>query len=169
MANASEKKYQKNFLALRPKVYRFWNVCATRVALVERLTDLCSIGFDAQDSRRGQTAAARISGEDRGADRKDVHLCCKYWAIAGYDFNRNRRMRGVGHIVKVEVFRDHEIDLEWRNENETGVLPLNFDSSAAENCRQLNAGPVRIRVGGRSCRGRKFLAECGHHRPGSDV
>src|SRR5215468_7912287 len=112
MANASEKKYQKNFLALRPKVYRFWNDCATRVALVERLTDLCSIGFDAQDSRRRQTAAARISGEDRGADRKDVHLCCKYWAIAGYDFNRYSRTRCAVLIGQVEVIRDHEIDLE---------------------------------------------------------
>src|SRR5262249_51026651 len=169
MADASEKKYQKNFLALRSKVYRFWNDCATRIALIERLIDLCSIGFAAQDCRRRQTAAARISGEYRGADRKDDYLCCKDRAIAGYDFNRNPRKRCVWRIVKIEVFRDHEIDLEWRNENETGVLPLNFNSSAAENCRQLNAGPVRIRVGGRSCRGRKFLAECGHHRPGSDV
>lgn len=96
---------------------------ADRVALVKRLSDLCAIDFDAQDRRRRQTAAARISGEDRGADRKDDHLCCKYWAIAGYDFNRNRRTRCVEHIGKIEVYRDHEIDLAWRNENETGVLP----------------------------------------------
>src|SRR5215470_6064311 len=163
MANASEKKYQKNFLALRPEVYRFWNDCATRVTLVKRLADLCSIGFDAQDRRRWQTAAARISGEDRGADRKDLHLCCKYWAIAGYDFYRHSRTRYAVLIGQLEVFRDHEIDLEWRNENETGVLPLNFDSNAAENWWQLNARTVRIRVDGRSRRGRKFLAECGHH------
>src|SRR5262245_40448781 len=105
MANASEKKYQKNFLALRPQVYRFWNDCSTRVALVKRLPDLCSIGFDSYDRRRGQTAAARISGEDRGADRKDDHLGSKYRAVAWYDFNCNRGTRCVGSVGKVEIFR----------------------------------------------------------------
>src|SRR5262249_25509888 len=112
-------------------VYRFWNDCATRIALVKRLTDLRSISFDAQDRRCGQTAAARISGEYGGAYREDDHLSLKYWSIAGYDFNQDRRKRCVWHIVKIEVFRDDEIDLEWRNENKTGVLPLNFNSSAA--------------------------------------
>src|SRR5262249_58110684 len=115
--------------------------------------------------RSWYSPAAGIGGEDRRADRQDVHLSRADRAIAGNDFNLNRRLLIDRRQPKdrrwgeVKALRDHEIDLFRRNEKEIGVQPLNFHSNAAEYRRQLNARAVRVSVGGRSSGGCEFLAE----------